>query len=493
VTTFKICFMSGQTAMIQRPQPGYPDGSAVSSPPEAAPPGLELQAIAHHERKGSVTMCLLWVTMVASFPSVVIGFDWYRQGFSFMQVIAALASSIGILLLYSLPVCTIAVKTGLSFKYLCRRFFDSTLSRNLTVCLIFLYLGWYAVTALFMADACCGIAGSKQWMPVLAFLFCFAMAFNNFFGFKGVANFARFVAAPAVICWIVYTFIRVAPQVPECLKHSHNTVPFTFAFCSVSQFILGFAIWGNEADYWRNSKSSAVGTSIALLAALVIGEFVFPLTGWIVAAKTGLTDSAAATAYLDSFTFGSAGAVAILFLAAQYFAVNDSNLYAFAHGVESFTRMGHKKVVVAMAFCSGLLAVALTLSGTARALEAICTLNSVLLPTATVLIVLEWFVFRKQKLYDNQPMPRACKSVVIAWSAGATLGILTSGIIPGTKFLNVGVPALQAWLLAIAIYLPLRKLELSWRDRPDLLRSEILQASLLGCRKCAPAVQNVTN
>ena len=41
------------------------------------------------------------------------------------------------------------------------------------------------------------------------------------------------------------------------------------------------------------------------------------------------------------------------------------------------------------------------------------------------------------------------------------LGIITSGIIPGTKILNFGVPILEAWILALALYIPLRKLEIS--------------------------------
>src|SRR6185369_7283762 len=192
-------------------------------------PMSKIASAAH--RHGAVTMSLLWLTMVASFPAVIIGFDWYKQGLSFNQVLISLLLSIVVLIIYSVPICTIAIKSGLSFKQLLAELFGPVFTRNLTICLIFLYLGWYAVCALFMADALCGFLGSKTLMPVFAFIFCFAMAFNNFFGFKGVANFARYVGAPAVILWVVYMFAKMVPQVPEALNQSHDTVSFAFAFC----------------------------------------------------------------------------------------------------------------------------------------------------------------------------------------------------------------------------------------------------------------------
>lgn len=407
-------------------------------------------------------MGLVWVSMVASFPSVLIGLDWHKQGYSLQEVLISLGMSMAILLIYSIPICLLAAKTGLSFKFLCRKLFGERFSKVLTVCVIVLYLGWYAVVSLLMADACCGMAGGKQYLAVAAFAFSFAMAFNNFFGFKGVANFARFVGGPAVICWIVYMFIKVVPGIPVCLaQHSPNAVPLPLVFCGVSQAIVGFVIWGNEADYWRNSATNSRGIGLSLTAALIIGAIIFPLTGWLVGAETGITDGMVATDYLNKSAFGGIAIVALLFLAAQYFAANDSNLYAFAHAVESFTKMSHKKVVSVLAVLAGLVAAGMAVSGTQNAMVAVCALNGVILPTATIIVLAECLIIRRGRLTDSESVPAVGNSAVIAWSAGVLLGIITSGIIPGTKGLNVGVPILEAWLLALALYIPLRRLEVS--------------------------------
>ena len=378
-----------------------------------------------------------------------------------------------ILLLYSIPICIFAAKTGLSFKFLCKKLFGERFSKIITVCVIVLYLGWYAVVSLLLADACCSSLGAKQYLPAIAFALSFAMAFNNFFGFKGVANFARFIGGPAVICWIVCMFTRVAPNVPVYLaQHSATSVALPLVFCGVSQAIVGFVIWGNEADYWRNSTKSSRGIALSLTAALIVGAVIFPLTGWLVGASTGITDGMVATDYLNKFAFGGATIVALLFLAAQYFAANDSNLYAFAHAVESFTQMSHKKVVSVLALLAGLVAAGMAVTGTQNAMVAVCALNGVILPTASVLILAEVVIIRRGRVLENQDIAAVGRSAMIAWGCGVALGIITSGIIPGTKVLNVGVPILEAWLLALLLYIPLRMREVSAYHRQTAVVNE---------------------
>ncbi|MFA7337478.1 MAG: hypothetical protein WC028_11885 [Candidatus Obscuribacterales bacterium] len=420
------------------------------------------------QRYGLPTMGLLWVTMVASFPAVLIGFDWCKRGFSLKQVLLSLLIAIVVLLLYSVPVCLLAVKTGLSFKMLCHKLFPPAFSKILTAALIFLYLGWYSVCALLLADAVAGIFRIQQFLPALALGFCFAMAFNNLFGFKGVANFARFVAAPVVILWICYLFLQVAPDIPQQLSKSRESVELASVICIITQFILGFAIWGNEADYWRNGRGKAAGIAITLAIALMIGEFIFPLVGFLVASKTGVYETGLATDMLNKLVFGSMGWIAVSFLGAQYFAVNDSNLYAFVHGVETFTKLGHRSVVISLAVLAGVLSVFLSISGATSALESMCGLNCTILPTASVLIMAECFIFQSSVVKGANSATGIFpvgKSALIAWTIGAAFGIATSGVVPGTKWLNIGIPALQAWALTLIVYLPLRMMELKHLKR----------------------------
>ncbi len=411
-------------------------------------------AIPVTERRGPVTMALLWITLVTAFPCVLIGFEWYKQQMSLAQVIASSLLACLITLLYAVPICSLSARTGLSFKLLGRHVFGHQGARALTISLIFIYIGWYALVSLLMADAACGLFAFKS-LPVAAVFFSFLMALNNFFGFKGVANFARFVAGPMLIIWVFYTFGKVVFQLTPDSAMVAERIPFWTAFTGVSQFIIGFAIWGNEADYWRHAQAGRRNITLALAAALVLGVVIFPVTGWLLAFQSGVTEPAQATNLMNRFSFGSFSLIAITVLGTAYFAANDANLYALTHGLESFTKLSQKKTVLAVTIAASGVAFLLAQSGTAKALECVCSLNSVILPTASVIIASEWFVFKSANCHNRT----ISRPAVVAFMAGVTVGVLTSGTIPALNFLHVGIAPLQAWLLALAIYIPWRFFE----------------------------------
>lgn len=447
------------------PETKHPVVNRPDRPPRGDSSGLAMHddqahAIPAAQRRGPLTMGLLWVTMVTGFPSLLIGFEWYRQRFSFLDVVAGVLISTAIVLAYYIPICVISANTGLSFKHLCLRVFGSTGSRVLLAPLVFIFLGWYSVCALLMSDAVCGMFGLKHLFPLLSIVFSFAMAFNNFFGFKGVANFAKYFAGPVLIAWILYSFIKIAPAVPAAmLMKSSGGLISTTALASIASFTIGFAIWGNEADYWRHSKPKVIPISISLATALLFGEIIFPITGWLIAFKTGIADSAAATSFMNQFSFGGFALMATFVLGANYFAANDSNLYALTHACEDVLKLPHKTLVFCVAVICALSAYLLAKIGAASALEHICALNCVILPVATVLVAAEWFVFKGMAWRYPAGDTRTRVPALVSFFAGAALGIATSGALPGLESLRVGLAPIQAWAFALALYVPWRLME----------------------------------
>src|ERR1700733_5587910 len=73
------------------------------------------QTIPLSERRSALTMGLLWLTMVASFPAVLAGFEWYRQGITLPQLAFCSAISVVVLLLYSVPACELGARTGMGY------------------------------------------------------------------------------------------------------------------------------------------------------------------------------------------------------------------------------------------------------------------------------------------------------------------------------------------------------------------------------------------
>jgi purine-cytosine permease-like protein len=446
------------------------------------------------EKRGPLTMGLLWVTMVTAFPTVLIGVEWHKQGFGLAQVVACTLFGANLLLLYTVPAALIGAVTGKTFASLASDVFGRKGCHFATINVFWMFPVFYGMTALFMADAVTGLFHPPVSMPVLSFIFALLMCLNNFWGFSGVVNFARYFAAPCLIVWVLLTFVRAfaglaaSPGGIEAMLHTPavaaagTTVEpsWPLAMTVISSFIVGFAAWGNEADYWRHGEPKVMSTALPVAAALLIGEVIFPITGWMVAQLFHVTDTATATNVLNKFSFGGLSSIACLVIGAQYFASQDSNIYGVVSAVDSYVKVPKRIILVAYALVGGAIAVWLSITGLTKSLEAITSLNCVFLPGTTVIIIAEWWLGRylKSKRGDEreeeleQPtaririlddelkvvVPDFRWAAVIALLCAYTVGVVTSGVVPGTEAFHFGIPFLFAWLTGVIIYVPLRLL-----------------------------------
>ena len=418
------------------------------------------------ERRGPLTMGLLWITMVTAFPSVLIGFEWFKNGITLPQVLTCASISCLILLVYSIPATQLGARSGLSYTTLSRSIFGRWGSGLISINLIWMFICFYGLTALFMAE---GLVGLFHWtipIALLTAIVALLMSVNNFFGFKGVANFARFVAAPVMIVWVAYTFCKAVSHCPADVLSQTPHQPFALALTSVSSFIIGYAVWGNELDYWRFSRPKVLDSTIPLVAALVLGQIIFPVAGWMVARISGVTEYGAATALMNDYSFGGITILAAVVLGATYFACNDSNLFGSLQACENLKEMSHRKWAIILAVLGAICGALLSILGAAKSIEAIASLNCVILPTPTVIMMAEWLLLLKVfksgiqisdlRVPSFDELPPLRMSAVIALISGIAIGLLTAGVIPGLEKFNVGISSLQAWLTALFIYMPLR-------------------------------------
>jgi purine-cytosine permease-like protein len=309
-----------------------------------------------------------------------------------------------------------------------------------------------------------------------------AMAFNNFFGFSGVANFARYVAGPWIIAAVLYTFAKALPTCPAGALAAPSHVPLSTAITSISGFVIGFMVWGNEADYWCYSQPKKWFAAVPLAFTIILGGVIFPVAGWMVAKFSGVTDFSAATTYMNSYSFGGIAWLAPLFLATSYFANNDSNMFGMINAIETFKKLPHYATCAGLAIFCAAFAAFLSTAGITKSLESITSLNCVLLPTVTVILLSEIFLIKRflgeEIISENQTISTAGPKIkwlaLIALTAGYVIGIATSGVIPGTESMHVGLCSVQAWLVSAAVYIPGRLLQTYFERRVD---RQILQQS----------------
>ena len=424
-------------------------------------------AVPVNERRGPVTMGLLWITMVTAFPSVLIGFQWFKDGLTLSQVISCAILSCLILLAYSIPAAYLGSHSGQSYGLLSRKVFGRWGSRLVSCNLLWIFIAWYSISALLLADGLIGIFHLPVPVMALAAGLAIVMAFNNFFGFSGVANFARYLAAPLLIAMVGYTFCKAAFACPASALSVVPHTSFAAALTSVSGFVIGFAVWGNEPDYWRYGKPNKWLAALPITVALAIGQVVFPATGWMVARISGITDYGAATNFINTYSFGGVAAFAAIVLVAAYFACNDSNLYGMINATENLKAMPHHAVCGVLAILCAAFSAWLSTAGIAKSLESIASLNCVFLPTVTVVMIVEFFLVSKiigvaadfSRVASVSSLPAVRWPGVIALMVGFVVGVATSGVIPGSESLHVGICSVQAWLAAAIVYVPLRLYE----------------------------------
>lgn len=288
------------------------------------------------------------------------------------------------------------------------------------------------------------------------------MSFNNFFGFTGIANFARFMAGPVLTIWVIYIFFKAINSPPPAIVSHYPHASSMSAISVISSFIIGFAVWGNEQDYWRYSKPGIWRSTIPLTVSIAIGQIIFPLAGWLIARNNGTMDYAAATAFMSNYCFAGITLMGLLIITSDYFSTNDSSLFGCAAAVESIFPLKHSFSVGIFAIAGAIVAALLALTNMSESLTAIVSLNCILLPIPTIIMLAEWWlktkVFHTKNSFSSGLSTAASLSwpAVIAFFSGLAVGIITSGLIPGFEFCHIGICSLQAWLTSIIVYLPLR-------------------------------------
>src|SRR5277367_2083285 len=108
-------------------------------------------------RRGPITMGLLWITMVTAFPTVLMGFQWLKDGVTLGQVIACTIIGCFVLLAYEVPAAHLGAKSGLSYGALSRLVFGGWASRLASFNILWIFTAFYAMYALLLADTIKGI------------------------------------------------------------------------------------------------------------------------------------------------------------------------------------------------------------------------------------------------------------------------------------------------------------------------------------------------
>jgi purine-cytosine permease-like protein len=406
----------------------------------------------------------LWTTFVAGFSYMVLGFEIYGGGFSLAKTVLATVLGYALYVAYAVVGSYLGSRTGQTHALLTRSIFGRLGSGIVSLFVLIAPLGWVGFQAGLLAQLWHGFYGWGH-VEAITIILAAVMIFNNLFGFTGISVFARYLVTPILIVWCIYMVAKGFIADGGNLGGSPTgSMPFWVAVVAV----IGFAMWGNEPDFWRYGKPRFLWPLPTYVFALV-WFLLFTMAGWMMAKLAGGTDNA----FNFTVHYSLFGVFFLAFIIAtiSQFAINDGNYYESINagqnliGSVSRWRRIYTCVIVA---AGGALAAYLVNYKFVNGWFDVATFLAITVPCATTIMAVDHFLlprwFRISRPLDEVPAWEQTRfanwPAIVALLVAVAYGAIASAILPGGLNVydtaqNWGPIPLESWLIAGALYVGL--------------------------------------
>lgn len=432
------------------------------------------------ERRGTWTHHVpLWLTFYPGFAYMALGFTLYGLGFTLARTLTATAISCGIYFVYAVPAAYLGATRGQTHTLMSRSIFGRVGSGIVSVLVMIVPLGWVGYQANLLSSMWNGLYG---WGPVLTIGVFIAVIgiTNNILGFTGITLFARYVAAPATLLWVLYMLIRALLVTPGHVLSSHPA--------GSSSMVLGiivgisYATYGNEPDLFRYAKPGMRNCTPPLAIGLVVGHILLPAAGWIMAARVHSGDFGTIFSASVQFSLFGVAVLGFILATATQVAVNDANYYESLNAGQNllggWRHWRRLYTCLILAAVGGFFAwwIPQSLANFFR----VTNLLAVAVPGATVIMYTDQFALPKLLGVTRRlgRVPSWSETAVGNWPAIVALvvailfGCYTNGVFPGQDGNPVpgwGVGTVEAWALGGFLYIVLAALTIRSPVRDGIL------------------------
>ncbi len=431
-----------------------------------------------HARRGTWSHHVpLWITLYAGFSYMTLGSELYSFGYGLHQMLVIVLVSSLCYLAYAIPAAYLGAVRGQTHALMGRSIFGVVGSSIISVFVLVAPIGWVGYQANTLAAIWNALYG---WGPVLWIGVAIAVVgiTNNVLGFTGISAFARYVAGPVTVVWVAYMVIKAFMDTSGTVLSS--TAPHTVASPMALGIIaaLGFATYGNEPDLFRYSKPQVKAVVPPLVAGLFIGQILFPLAGWVIAARIKSGDFGAGFTEAVTFSLFGLSLLAFLLASATQIAVNDANYYESLNaGQNLFGGWSKWKRIYTCAFITVIGAfMAWWVPQNTTNFFRVTTWLAVTVPTATIIMYVDQLLLpRLLKGYRRsiEVVPSWEQTAkgnwpgIVALLVGVVFGAYGSGVFPGqdgSPLNGWGIVPVEAWILSACLYMAL--VSYTWK-RPN--------------------------
>jgi purine-cytosine permease-like protein len=401
----------------------------------------------------------LWTTFVAGFSYMVLGFEIHDGGYGLGATVGIAILGYALYTVYALVGSYLGSRTGQTHALLTRSIFGSGGSVLVSLFILIAPLGWVGFQAGLLAQLWNGFYGWGH-VELLTIVLAAVMIFNNLFGFTGISVFARYLVTPILIVWCIYLVLKGFIADGGSLGGTPaGNMPFWVAVAAV----IGFAMWGNEPDFWRYGKPRALWPLPTYLFAM-LWFVLFTMGGWMMLQLAGKEDPFNFSVHYSLFgAFWLAWIIATI----SQFAINDGNYYESVNaGQNLLGGWRHwRRVYTCLAVAGGgALAAYLVNYQFVNGWFDVATFLAITVPCATVIMAADHFLlprwFGISRPLTTVPSWEEAAPVnlpaVVSLLVAVIYGAIASAILPGNLGFdsprNWGPVPLECWVLAGALY-----------------------------------------
>ena len=408
----------------------------------------------------------LWTTFVAGFSYMVLGFEIYGGGFSLAKTAFVTILGYVLYIAYAVVGSYLGSRTGQTHALLTRSIFGRLGSGIVSLFVLVAPLGWVGFQAGLLAQLWHGFYGWGH-VEALTIILAAVMIFNNLFGFTGISVFARYLVTPVLIVWAIYMVAKGFIADGGNLGGSPTgSMPFWVAVVAV----IGFAMWGNEPDFWRYGKPRFVWPLPTYFFAL-FWFLLFTMAGWMMADLSKSSDPAQIFRYTVHYSLFGAFWLAWIIATISQFAINDGNYYESVNAGQNLLggwRWWRRPYTCLLVAGGGVIAADLVNFHFLNGWFKVATFLAITVPSATVIMAVDHFLlprlFRISRPLTRVPAWQDAGLInvpaVVALLAAVFFGVTGSaswphGWLESTPPNSWGPVPLESWLIAGALYVAL--------------------------------------
>lgn len=421
-------------------------------------------------RRSRYSLFALWLTFVAGFTTLFLGFQLHEAGYSLRRaVLTGIVAGVAYLI-YALPAAYLGSRTGQTHALLTRSILGQVGSVLVSLTLVGVAAGWIAFAFSLLAAMYDGLYGWGNLVLISVLFAIFGVA-NTLLGFTGISAFARFIVAPLMILWVVYLIAKGLTDVAGGDLSAAGATTTTLPFLSGVAAAIGVVMWGNEPDTWRYGQPRLWWPLPPYALALAVGLVLFVSGGWLMAELSGAGPFDFGPAYRATVEYSLFGALWLGLLVATVVqvAINDGNYYEQVNAGQNLVGAlpGWRRWYT----CAIVAAIAALFTWQFPRLEEgffqVTGWTSIALPSVTVVMAVDQFVLPRLLGLTRpvEPIPSWRESAFANWpgivavAVAVMFGAWGLGLFPGQDAApSAGLVPLEAWALAGLLYLALAAL-----------------------------------